>query len=93
MHLSDAISRFNTHDSNDVKNKAVLIADFNISIHEVEDITGFKSITMKQIASETATDVQLEELKKYIIQGFPKSKHECTELNCDFMITESCCPL
>ena len=37
---------------------------------------------MKQI--ETATDIQLEEYKKYIIQGFPKSKHECTELTCDF---------
>ena len=39
---------------------------------------------MNQIASETATDVQLEELKKYIIRGFPKSKHECTELTPDF---------
>ena len=39
---------------------------------------------MKQIARETRTDVQLEELKKYIIQGFPKFKHECTELTCDF---------
>ena len=84
LHLSDAISRFNTHDSKDAKSKAVPIADFNISIHEVEDITGFKSTTMKQIASETATDIQLEELKKYIIQGFPKSKHECIELTHDF---------
>ena len=41
MHLSDATSRLNTHDSNDAKKKAVPIADFNISIHEVEDITGF----------------------------------------------------
>ena len=39
---------------------------------------------MKQIERATATDVQLEELKKYIIQGFPKSKHECTELTHDF---------
>ena len=84
MHLSDAISRFNTHDSDDARNKAVPIADFNISIYEVEDITGFKSITMKQIERATATDVQLDEVKKYIIQGFPKSKHECTELTHDF---------
>ena len=39
---------------------------------------------MKQIERETATDVQLEGLKKYIIQGFPKSKYECTELTHDF---------
>ena len=40
MHFSDAISRFNTHGSEDAKSKAVPIADFNISIHEVEYITG-----------------------------------------------------
>ena len=56
MQLSDAISRFNTHDSDDVRSKAVPIADFNISTHKVEDIKGFKSITMKQIESETASD-------------------------------------
>ena len=58
MHLSDAILRLNTHDSEDAKSKAEPIADFNISIHEVEDITGLKSLTLKQIASETVTDVQ-----------------------------------
>ena len=84
MHLLDAIFRFNTHDSNDARNNAVPIVDSNISIHDIEDITGFKSITMKQIERATATDVQLQELKKYIMQGFPKSKHECTELTHDF---------
>ena len=46
MYLSDAISRFNTHNSDDAKSKAEPIADFNISIHKVEDITGFKSLTL-----------------------------------------------
>ena len=84
MHLSDAISRFNTHHGDDAKSKAKPIADFNIIIHEVGEITGFKSLTLKQIANETGTDVQLEQLKKYIVEGFPKSKHECTELTHDF---------
>ena len=84
MHLSDAISRFNTHDCDDASSKAVPIANFNISIHKVEDMTGFKSITMKQIASETTSDIQLMQLKDCIVDGFPKSKHECTELTCDF---------
>ena len=44
---------------------------------------------MKQIGRATSADVQLEELKKYIIQGFPKSKHECTELTCNFYDYES----
>ena len=34
MHFSDAISHFNTHDSDDARNNTVPIADFNISIHE-----------------------------------------------------------
>ena len=84
MHFSDAISRFNTHDSDDPRSKAVPIADFNISVHEVEDITGFQSITMKQVASTTASDIQLMQLKDCIVDGFPKSKHGCTELTHDF---------
>ena len=84
MHLSDTISHFNTHDSKDAKSKAKPIAYFNISIHKVEDITGFKFLTLKQIASKTLTDVQLEQLKEYIINSFPKSKHECTELTRNF---------
>ena len=79
MHLSDAISRLSTHDHDDAKNKAKPIADFNISIHEIEDLTGIKPLSLKQIASATETDVQLEQLKNYIISGFPRSKHECTE--------------
>ena len=35
---------------------------------------------MKQVASETASDIQLMQLKDCIVDGFPKSKHECTEL-------------
>ena len=84
MHLSDAISHFNTHDSDDARNNAVPIADFNISIHEVEDITGFKPITMQEIQTATALDIQLILLKNYIIDGFPRAKHKCTELTCDF---------
>ena len=66
------------------RSKAKAIAKFNITVYEVEDITGFKSITMKQIASETALDVQLMQLKDCIVDGFPKSKHECTELTHNF---------
>ena len=84
MHLSDAISHFNTHDSHDARNNAVPIADFNISIHEVEDITGFKPVTMQEIQTATASDIQLPQLKNYIIDGFPRAKHECNELTHDF---------
>ena len=49
MHLSDAISRLSVHDSDIAKSKAKPIADFNISIHEISEITGFKSLTLQDI--------------------------------------------
>ena len=84
IHLSDAISRFNTHDSDNARNSSVPIADFNMSIHEIEHITGFKPITIKEIQDTTASDTQLMQLKDCIIDSFCKSKHECTELVRDF---------
>ena len=79
MHLSDAISRLSVHDSDAAKNKAKPIADFNISIHEISEITGFKSLTLQDIKKETIKDCQLTKLKTYIVDGFLKHKHECAE--------------
>ena len=82
MHLSDATSRLSIHDSDAAKNKLKLIADFNISIHEISEITGFKSFTLQDIKEETIKDCQLTET--YIVDGFPKHKHECAEDICSF---------
>ena len=79
MHLSDAISRLSVHDSDAAKSMAKPIADFNISIHEISEITGFKSLTLQDIKEETIKDCQLTKLKTYIVDGFPKHKHECAE--------------
>ena len=49
MHLSDAISRLSIHDSDVAKSKAKPIADFNISIHGISEITGFKLLTLQDI--------------------------------------------
>ena len=49
MHLSDALSRLNTHDSAVEKSKAKLVADFNITIHDVEILTGFESLSLAQV--------------------------------------------
>ena len=49
MHLSDALSRLNTHDSIDEKSKAKPVANFNITIHDVEILTGFKSLFLDQV--------------------------------------------
>ena len=79
MHLSDAISRISVHGSDAAKSKAKPIADFNISIHEVSEITGFKSLTLQDIKEETIKDCQLTKLKTYIVDGFLRHKHECAE--------------
>ena len=39
---------------------------------------------MQEKQNETVIDVQLEQLKNYIVQGFPKTKHECAELTHNF---------
>ena len=49
MHLSDALSRLNTHDSVAEKSKAKPVADFNVTIHDVEILTGFKSLSLDQV--------------------------------------------
>ena len=79
MHLSDAISRLSEHDSDAAKSKAKPIANFNISTHEISEITGFKSLTLQDIKEATIKDCQLTKLKTYIVDGFPKHKHECAE--------------
>ena len=79
MHLSDAISRLSVHDSDAAKSKAEPIADFNISIHEILEITGFKSLMLQYIKEATIKDCQLTKLKPDIGDGFPKHKHECAE--------------
>ena len=79
MHLSDVISQLSVHDSDAAKSKAKPIADFNIFIHEISEITGFKSLTLQNIQEATIKDCQLTKLKTYTIDGFPKHKHECGE--------------
>ena len=48
MHLSDALSRLNTHGSVVEKSKAKPVTDFNITIHDVEILTDFKSIFVEK---------------------------------------------
>ena len=79
MHLSDAISRLSVHDSDAAKSKAKPIANFNISIHEISEITGFKLLTLQDIKEATIKDCQLTKLKTYIVDGFPKHKYKCAE--------------
>ena len=72
MHLSYAISRLSVHDSDATKSKTKPIADFNISIHEISEITGFKLLTLQDIKEATIKDCQLTKLKT--CGWFPKTQ-------------------
>ena len=74
MHFSDALSRLNTHDNAVEKSKVKPVANFNITIHDVEILTDFKSLSLDQVCQETECDVDMQLLKQHIFNGFPKSR-------------------
>ena len=74
MHLNNALSRLNTHDNIAEKSKAKPVADFNVTIHDVEVLTGFKSLSLDQVQRETECDADMQLLKQHISDGFPKAK-------------------
>ena len=63
MHLSDALSHVSTHDNAIEKANAQPNADFNITIHDVEILTGFKSLSLELVKCETEVDRDLQLLK------------------------------
>ena len=50
------------------------MADFNVTIHNVEILTGFKSLSLDQVHRETECDTDMQLLKQHILDGFPKSR-------------------
>ena len=90
MHLSDALSRLNTHDSDTKKSRAKPVADFNVTIHDVEILTGFKSLSLDQIGRETEHDTDMQLFKQHILDGFPKAKSCLPESICSFYDYREC---
>ena len=76
MHLSDAISRLSSHDNS----KGKTIQDFNVSIHSIEELTGFNSLSVDKIRQHTAKDNTLQLLIQHINDGFPASSVKCPEI-------------
>ena len=52
MHLSDAISRLSTHDNSEGKT----IANLDVSIHAIEELTGFNTLSVDKIRQHTSKD-------------------------------------
>ena len=69
MHLSDAISRLSTHDRNEGKT----IANLDVSIHAIEELTGFNSLSVDKIRQHTTKDQTMHLLIQHINKGFPES--------------------
>ena len=90
MHLSDALSRLNTHDSIAEKSRAKLVVDFNVITHDVEILTGFKSLSLDQVRQETECDTDMQLCLNSIFQMvFPSLNHVYQSQFNHFMITEN----
>ena len=75
MHLSDAISRLLTHDSN----TGSTIENLDISVHTIEELTGFNSLSVAKICQHTTKDLAMQQLIQHINDGFPDSSAKCPE--------------
>ena len=82
MHLSDALSCISTHDSLVERNNAKPVADFSMNIHDVEQLTGFKQLSLQYIKKDTEDDQDMQLLKQYIYDGFPNAKSCLPEQIC-----------
>ena len=80
MHLSDAISRLSMHDSN----TGSTIENLDISVHAIEELTGFNSLSVAKIHQHTSRDPVMQQLIQHINNRFPDSSAKCPEAICPF---------
>ena len=69
MHLSDAISRLSSHE----KNEGTTIENLDVSIHAIEELTGFNLLSVDKICQHTTKDQTMQLLIHHINEGFPES--------------------
>ena len=75
MHLSDALSRLSTHDNS----KGTTIQNLDISIHAIEELTGFDSLSVDKIHQHTSKDQIMQLLIDYINNIFPDSSTKLSD--------------
>ena len=80
MHLSDAISRLSTHNSN----TGSTIENLDISVHAIKELTGFNSLSVAKVCQHTSQDPVMQQLIQHINDGFPDSSANCPEAICPF---------
>ena len=74
-HLSDALSHFSSHNMAAGKT----IKNLDLSIHAIEELTGFNSISVEKLCQHTANDSDLKLLIDHINNGFPDTSAKCPE--------------
>ena len=80
MHLSDAITRLSTHDSN----TGSTIENLDVSVHAIKELTGFNSLSVAKIRQHATKDPAMQQLIQHINDGFPNSSAKCPEAICPF---------
>ena len=75
MHISDALSRLSDH--NTKRGNAQEVQGLNIQICEVSPVQS--NLTITQIQAETANDPEMQQLIKYIMQGWPSRQQDCVQ--------------
>ena len=69
MPLSKAISRLLTHDNS----KGTTIKNLDVSIHAIEELTGFNLLSVDKICQDITKDQIIQLLIQHITEGFPES--------------------
>ena len=77
MHLSDAISRLSMHDSN----TGSTIENLDVSVHAIEELTGFNSLSVAKICQCTSQDPAMQHLIQHINDGFPDLSAKCADFS------------
>ena len=75
MHLSNALSHLSSH--NVAAGKT--IKNLDVSIHAIEELTGFNSISVEKLHQHIANDSDLKLLINHINNGFPDTSAKCPE--------------
>ena len=75
MHLSNTLSHLSSH------NQAAgrTIKNLDVSIHAIEELTGFNSISVEKLRQHVANDQDLKLLIDHINNGFPDTSARCPE--------------
>ena len=75
MHLSDALSHLSSHD----KATGKTIKNLDISIHVIEELTGFDSFSVEKLHHHTSIDSTLLLLIDHINNRFPDLSNQCPD--------------